>query len=334
MAASSRSAPSLVGLGVPLFGLICAITVWAIAHGSGAFTTYAGRYEWAATLFVTTGLGLIAAGLITGRRRPLVGALSVVAGFLWFAPAWEGWEGGPTLVRASAMLAASLVFPVLLHLVVVTVMPSRSRVTAIVVGSTYALLGLGAVVLALIRDPYLDPHCWTDCTTSLFLIDARPRLARMVHTANLWVTVCAAVSLIAICLLRWSLPSTRRRSGIVLTGGVLLGLATVAHSLLTLRRGFEDPSASSFAIVFLAQCTATLLIAAGLMWSPLYSRRVRRAVARAVAELDDAPAVGMLESALAYATRDPNLTRRVLASRRRSLRRRPGTPGSRTLFDR
>ena len=44
------------------------------------------------------------------RRRPdqwsstpLVGGLSVMAGFIWFAPAWEGWEGGPSLVRAAAM---------------------------------------------------------------------------------------------------------------------------------------------------------------------------------------------------------------------------------------
>ena len=307
MAASSRSAPGLARLGVASLGLICATTAWSIVHGSGAFTTYAGRYEWAATLFVTSGLGLIAAGLITGRRRPLVGALSVVAGFVWFAPAWEGWEGGPALVRAGGMLAGWLVFPVLLHVVLIAVMPSKSRVTWVVVGSTYALLGLGAVVLALVRDPYLDPHCWTDCTTSLFVIGARPRLASAVRTASLWVTACAAVALIAICLSRWSLPGTRRRHGIVLAGGVLLGLAMAAHSLMTLRRGFEDPSASSFAIVFLARCSATLLIAGGLLWSPVYSRRVRRAVARVVAELDDASALGTLQTALAHATRDPDL---------------------------
>ena len=116
--------------------------MWSIAHGSGAFTTYAGRSKVAATLFVVAGLGLIAAGLITGRRRRLVGGLAVVAGLVWFAPAWEGWEGGPALPRAAAMLAAALVFPVLVHLVLVAVMPTLSRPTAmVVIVATYALVG-------------------------------------------------------------------------------------------------------------------------------------------------------------------------------------------------
>ena len=107
------SAANSARVGITALGVACAISVWSIAHGSGAFTTYAGRSELAATLFIAAGLGLIAAGLITGLRRRLVGALAVVAGLVWFAPAWEGWEGGPALPRATAMLAAPLVLPVL-----------------------------------------------------------------------------------------------------------------------------------------------------------------------------------------------------------------------------
>ena len=77
--------------------------MWSIAHGSGAFTTHAGRSEVAATLFVAAGLGLIAAGLLLGARRRVVATLSVVAGFIWLAPAWEGWEGGSAVLRAGAM---------------------------------------------------------------------------------------------------------------------------------------------------------------------------------------------------------------------------------------
>ena len=101
-----------------------------------------GAHELAATLFVVAGLGLIAAGLITGRRRRLVGGLAVVAGLVWFAPAWEGWEGGPALPRAAAMLAAPLVLPVLVHLVLVAVMPTLSRSALVVIIATYALVGV------------------------------------------------------------------------------------------------------------------------------------------------------------------------------------------------
>jgi signal transduction histidine kinase len=305
---ASRLLASLARLGVALVALSAAISVWSIVHGSGAFTTIAGRSESSAPLFVSAGVGLIAAGLITGRRQ-FVGSLSVVAGFVWFAPAWEGWEGGPAPIRTVGMIAARLVFPTLMHLVVAAAVPTTTRrMASLAVGSTFGFVGLGAVTLALFRDPYLDPHCWTDCTTGLFVISNRPWLANTVMTASLWVTVIAAAALIAICLSCWSVPGARRRHGIVLVGGVLLGVSTAARSLIILRRGFEDPNAGSLAIVFVAECVAALLIAGGLLWSPLYSRRVRRAVAAVVATLDETPTIGSLDSALAQATRDPNLT--------------------------
>jgi signal transduction histidine kinase len=297
---------NLVRVGVALVGLACAIVMWSIVHGSGTFTTQAGRSDLAATLFVAAGLGLIAAGLVTGLRRYRIGVLSVLAGVVWFAPVWDGWERGPAIVREAGMLTSSFVFPMLLHLVIAVARPV-SRFASFLIGTTYALAGLGAVVLALVRDPYLDPHCWINCTTDLLVVSARPRLASAVVSAGLWITAVAAVALVAVCL-SWSLvPTTRRRYGPVLLGGVLLGLATVARSLITIRHGYEDPSARSLASVFLVSCVATLLVASGLLWSLLFSRRVRRAVARVVARLDDAPELGSLESALVDATGDPDL---------------------------
>ena len=215
-------------------------------------------------------------------------------------------ESGPASVKELGMLASSFSFPVLLHLVIAAGRP-MARMASLLVVSTYALLGLSVVVLALIRDPYLDPHCWINCTTDLLVITSRPRLASRVMTTSLSFTAVAAAALIATCLSWSSLHTSRRRHGPVLLGGVLLGLATIAHSLITIRHGFEDPSARSLETVFLASCLATLVVAGGLLWFPLYSRRVRRAVARVVAGLDDLPDGGSLESALALATRDPNL---------------------------
>lgn len=281
--------------------------MWTIAHGSGSFTTYAGRSQIAAALFVMAGLGLIAAGLITGHRRLLVGGLSVAAGFVWFAPAWEGWEGGPALPRASAMLAARLVFPLLVHLVLVALLATISRSASVVIVATYALVGIPAVLIALMRDPYLDPHCFADCTTSLFVVSARPQLAAKLATTGLWLTTVTAAAFVAICGSWWGrFPVNRRRHWMVVLGGVLLGLTAIAHALLTIHQGFEDPSAARFEIAFVARCVASLLIAAGLVWSGLYTSRIRRAIARTVAL--DTTLAGSLESALAVATRDPSLT--------------------------
>jgi hypothetical protein len=256
-----------------------------------------------ATLFVTAGLGLIAAGLITALRRPRLGALAVLTGFVWFTPVLDGWEGGPRL-SGNRVLASSLAFPLLLHLVIRAV-PMTGPAGSLI-SLAYALLGLCAVVLVLVRDPFFDPHCWVNCTTKLFVVESRPWLAGMVVMASRWIAAGAAVALIAICVKSSALSTSRRRYGPVLLGGVLLGLATVAHSLITIRHGFEDPSARSMAIVFSVSCVAVLLIAGGLLWSPLYSS-CPASGGSVVATLDDAPQVGSLQSALAQVTRDPNL---------------------------
>ena len=301
----SQSAAHVVRAGIALLGLVCGTVVWSLVHGSGTFTTYAGRSDLAATLFVAAGLGLIAAGLITALRRPRIGGLAVLAGFVWFTPVLDGWEGGPATVREIGFLASSLAFPMLLHLVIRAV-PMTGRAASLV-SMAYALFGLCAVVLVLVRDPFFDPHCWVNCTTNLFVVESRPWLAGMLVTASRWIAAGAAVALIAVCVNSSVQSTSRHRYGPLLLGGVVLGLATLAHSLITIRHGFEDPSAQSMTMMFAGSCIAVVLIAGGLLWSPLYSRHVRRAVARVVATLDDAPEVGSLQAALAQVTRDPNL---------------------------
>jgi hypothetical protein len=99
--------------------LALALGTLAVAQGPGRFTTYAGRSGLAATLTVVAGLMLVVAGLVTafGRQAGRIGDLAVVAGLVWFAPVWVGWDRGPSLVRSLGMLAAGFTFPLLLHLV-------------------------------------------------------------------------------------------------------------------------------------------------------------------------------------------------------------------------
>jgi hypothetical protein len=61
----------------------------------------------AAALFVTAGLGLTLVGLVMSRtpQAPHLGDLAMFAGFLWFAPTWVGWHGGPALAISLGMVA-------------------------------------------------------------------------------------------------------------------------------------------------------------------------------------------------------------------------------------
>jgi hypothetical protein len=77
----------------------------------------------------------------------------------------------------------------------------------------YAEALLAAAVLALFRDPYLDPGCLANCTVNVFLIRSLPPLARAVEIGDRWFTAAAAVALIAACaarLVRASAPARQQ----------------------------------------------------------------------------------------------------------------------------
>ena len=196
-----RATPGALVIGS--LGLTYAFAAWSIGRDSGIGTTYPGHSTVAAWSFVTAGLALIAAGLVTVRRRSHVGVLAVLAGFLWFAPIWEGWQGGPAIVRTIGMLAASFVFPAIAHLVLAATGTPMSRAAVWLVGATYVLVGLCAAVVVLVRDPYLDPYCWANCTTNVFDVTSQPELARQISSLQLGITAASALVLIMMCGLGW-----------------------------------------------------------------------------------------------------------------------------------
>jgi hypothetical protein len=143
-------------------GIALGLGALAVAQGPGRFTTYAGRSGLAATLTVAAGLALVVAGLITafGRRAGRIGDLAVLAGLVWFAPVWVGWDRGPPLVRSLGMLAAGFTFPLLLHLVLAypsgRLHGAAARALALAVYLEAAVVALGR---ALFRHPFFDPNC-------------------------------------------------------------------------------------------------------------------------------------------------------------------------------
>jgi signal transduction histidine kinase len=284
----------------------------AVAQGPGGSTTYAGRSGLATALTVAAGLGLVLAGLVTalGRRAWRIGDLALLAGLVWFAPVWVGWDRGPSLVRSLGMLAAGFTFPLLLHLV--AAYPSgrlRGAVACALVAAVYLETVLVAVGQALFRDPFYDPNCWANCTDNDFLVWSLPRLARGIEAADRWLTAAAAAALVAVCawrLLRDSGPARRALLPVALPA-ILLAATVIGHAVVLQGRPPEDPSDPAFRAIFVTGCVAVALLAVGLVWAAVRTRVQRRAVARIATSLGQAPPPGSLRAALAKAVGDPDL---------------------------
>lgn len=309
VAAISSARIKLFWLVVASAGLWFGSVAWTIVREPGASTTYAGGSANAAVLFVGAGWALIYSGLLIGLRRRGLGAASVLAGFVWFAPVWDGWEGGPALVRTLGMFTSGFGFVILLHVVVAAAVARPTpRWFFPALGGASAVLTVDALALALVRDPYLDPYCWSNCTANTFLIRADPALADRVTSIGRWTTILLAVALLWICVVWWSRSRiSRRRHGLMLVGGAVLATSRAVHSVLLIRGGREDPSNRAMVALFVADCVAALSISFGLFWPHIHERLVRRSVSRVVAGLSDVPAAGALAPALAHAVGDPHL---------------------------
>ncbi len=296
------------GLVAPAVGL----GALAVARGPGRFTTYAGSSSLAATLTVAAGLALVAAGLVTSFSRPAgrIGDLAVLAGLVWFAPVWVGWDKGPPMVRSLGMIAGGFTVALLLHLVLAY--PSgrlRGVVARTLVSVVYLVAVLAALVRALVRDPFFDPDCWANCTDNVFLLHSLPRLAHGIEVGDRWFTAAAAVALVAGCawrLLRDSGPARRALLPVALPA-ILLAAAVTARAITLARVSFEDPSEPAFGWSFVIECTAVILLAAGLVWATIRMRVQRLAVARIITSLGQAPPPGSLQAAIARAVGDPEL---------------------------
>lgn len=303
---------TLVRLAAGALAVAYALGALAVSRGPGALTSYAGRSDLAATLAVVAGLALIAAGLVLSltRRNRRMGDLALLAGVLWFAPFWAGWRGGPPLAVSHGTLAAGLAFPLLVHLVLAY--PTgrlSSRAMQAFVFAVYLEAALSALGRAFFRNPFFDPNCWDNCSVNVFLVRSLPGVARGIQHVDLSFTAAAAAALATVCIWRLIVasPSARRVLWPVLAGGVALGVATVARSVMLYRSPIEDPGDPAFLSIFSVGCGAVIVIALGLTWSLLRAWVQRRSVARIVRELGDGPPPGSLEVALADALGDPEL---------------------------
>ncbi|HEX6714943.1 MAG TPA: histidine kinase [Thermoleophilaceae bacterium] len=298
-----------VALAAFAYGLVAV----GIAARHGGATTYAGASSIAQSAELATGWALVAAGLLLSGRPgwTRIGTVLVVAGFAWFARDWVGWEGGPNAIRTAGFLALGLTFAFVVDALVSWPAQAPPSITRLLVGAVYAETVLAAAGRAALRDPFEDPHCWSDCTAhNVLLIHADRSVARALDFVDLRFAVVAGAALAAVAAWRIAVESgpARQRLWLVLVPGAVYGLVHAATALRLVGGRTEDATSTSFAVGFGARSVALICLAAGAAAVLVRIRATRTAVGRLAEALGEAPAPGALEAAMAEAVGDPSLT--------------------------
>jgi signal transduction histidine kinase len=282
----------------------------AIAARQGEFTTYAGASAPLAVLELAAAAALVTGGLLSWRNRPRVAALAVAAGLAWLAPDVVGWDAGPDGVRSIALLVPGVTLAAVVALIAGA--PSgrtASPLARALVVAAYLELVVVALGRALLRDPFADPGCWSDCAGNVLLVHANRDVARFLTHADLVFAIAVGVALPTLAALRWLAASAaaRRALALVLIAGSAFAVAQALWASQLLRTPLEDPHSATFATLFAARSTALLALGAAIAWTVLRAARARAAVGRLVGELRDAPAPLDLQGSLARAVGDPGL---------------------------
>jgi signal transduction histidine kinase len=290
----------------PMAALAYATAAAIALPSAGALTTYRTGSGAAAALDLTAGFGLIVAGLATirGGKASVLGPLALLAGLAWFGADWEGWEGGPDVVRVVGMAIAPVAFALLAHLVVAAAGSLRGLVRAAVVAlyGVMASVGVGGL---LVRDPYVDVNCWRTCDPNPLLVHSDPALASALTTAEriCWLAAGMALALLCVARLARARAPARRLLWPVQLGGVLVGVAWAVSGGVLLFGPIENPSVPADAAAFLARTVAAVALAVGLGITLYEALRRRLTVAR----LAVAAPPGGLRDVLVAAVADPDL---------------------------
>ena len=220
-------------------------------------TTYAGLSTTAYGFDLTAGLALLAAASAALRdaTTATAGRLVLAAGVVWFAQDWEGWSGGPAVIRS---LGATVVPLLVIPPALLIASAIRSRPLRLAVGAGAMVVLGAAVVRALVRDPLLDPYCWRDCISRTLVVHAQPSFARVLD--HVWLATTVALGVVGLVAgvrgVVVSRGATRRLLAPVLAPAALACGTTAAYAVALLRRPLEQPGGAEYAALFYARAVA------------------------------------------------------------------------------
>jgi len=303
---------AVLGLPIVLAVVFGALSVAIVADLGAEPRSYASTSTSAAILDLMAGLGLVAAGAFHWwtHQRGSIGVLTALVGVAWLSADWIGWNDGPAVVRSVAMVVAPFLVPLVLHLgVAVPTGTVRSRAHRSLVALAYAVTAVVSVGWALVRDPFRDRYCWSNCTDNSFLLRADPDLARSLTDVWLRAASVIGVTIVAVCVVRLVRASDagRRTLLAVLVPIAVVGVTLAAFAILLIADRAEGPARRALMSLFVARAGALVGLSAGLTWVVLRELRTRRSVARLVEQLGAAPAPGALRDVLAGALLDDSL---------------------------
>ena len=292
--------------------LALAVVTVALPHAGVPPTTYGAVSTTARVADLAAGLGLLGAGLVAWLDLALrrVGVLALLAAVAWFAPDWEGWDGGAPLI-VSLAAAASPVFVVLVLHILVAAPRGRvaSRGARVVLAVAYAIALVFALERAMLRDPLLDRYCWRNCLENVFLVYRDPGVADAAERFSLVAAVAFGGLAIGFATRRLlaATPPARRALMPLVAPAAAVAATEGAYALVLLRDRYEDPAIARFEALYAVRCAAVLALAGGLVWAVVRDRRIRASVGRLARDLGEAPRPGTLRDALATAVGDPTI---------------------------
>ena len=281
-----------------------------IAARAGAGFSFAGESLWGAAILLIPGLAMFGVGAIYLSRRSglRLGLLLSLTGAAWFIVEWDN----PAVASPIGFTAGLLLYatcPALVLHVVMAYPTGRlhSNLDRLVVVAGYLVT---VVVIGLIPTLYFNPvlqGCAT-CPDNLATVWSEPSRFNQAGVVGIRAgLVWIVLAMVLVCWHFAAASSTRRRveAPIVAPGLVFLGCAAWRFSL-----SLNRPHLGSTQLdqrLWTAQGVALLLLAAGVGWGLLRTRRTHQQLTRLVVDLDRADASGQMRPALAKMLGDPQL---------------------------
>jgi signal transduction histidine kinase len=293
-----------------------ALGVAAVALAVGAFSLvvarddptywFAGTSTFAGVAFLAAGWALIGCGLAFWLRRPAsrFGPLLAAAGFAWFLLEWNNPGIGSALAFTVGLCLHAACPPLVGHAVLAYPggrLGSRTERGAVALAYVGGVLVLG-ILPALVFDPRVQ-GC-TECPSNLLAVSDRSELWTDLYRVGLYLGLASAVFLAALAIVRLARASTWARAVFAL-GAAYLGFVAAWFSS-SLDRG-QLSNGSLERRLWLAQAAALAVLAGGVAWNWVRSRRARSVVARLVVDLAHSPPPGGLRDVLAETVGDPDL---------------------------
>ena len=296
-----------LSVGMALLGVVFLYWVGLAAEES-LDSTFVARSVWHMAAVQLGGGIMLLVGLASSIVHPdrVIGLLAAGLGVTWLAPEVAGWVDGPLWIRSAVFPLGVMFVPLLLDTGLrYPIGRNKSRLHRRLTTLAYAAGTTVALAVALLYEPFLDLHCWRNCSSSPYVLLADPGLSRSMIRVSMWTAAALSVVVVWGASAR-AFSKSPREPGVsrwLLGSLAVLAMTEVAYPLLVLHRPRVDPSDPDVSSLVLVGGILLAAIGLGIAWDLMRDVRRRRSLADLATELE-AGASSSLASALANSLGD------------------------------